>query len=212
MQALELPKKKAPRARKRMRWLLAAANRRGLPPHTAADPPAITASSNIQALQDLKVAVHRQPPEPPVLRHRHAAADLLQQAQVDIRDGDAGCKRVLQPPHHLAPGVDDQAVPVALPLGIVLASLRRGDHVGLGLYRPRPQQNFPVRPPCTAKAASHSLKTELKRKQSCRFAVAHEQAQRHLPPVATVKAEGTSRTCAPSSYVSRWYSSGKRRS
>src|SRR5579863_2444097 len=46
---------------------------------------------------------------------------------------------------NLAPGTDDQAVSVGSPAIGVQAALRRRDHEGAILDRPRAQQNVPVR-------------------------------------------------------------------
>ena len=79
----------------------------------------------------LRGTKHRGPAQRAMLSHRHAQAHVFQHRQVDVRHayhpGLAGPKVYQNTP----PRIDDEAVPVALPLLIVLAHLRWWTSTGL---------------------------------------------------------------------------------
>ena len=72
--------------------------------------------------------LHSRSPPPPMLRHRHALPHRPHRPQVDLSHRDACGLRIVQPSHNFAPGVDHQAVPVALALLVVPPRLRRRHH------------------------------------------------------------------------------------
>ncbi len=78
----------------------------------------------------------------------HARAHRRQVWHINLRDRDAGRRRVIQRADDPAPGVDDERVPVALPLCVVPPRLRGRDDVALRLHCARAQQQLPMRLPC----------------------------------------------------------------
>ena len=131
----------------------------------------------------------------PVLCDRHALPDGFQVAQVNGRNSNAGCHRILLFPDDPPPRVDYEGVAIALPLLIVLAGLRSSNDIALALDSSGTQQQFPVRFSC--RAGSHwrgfgrCLGNDVLVKSRC-------------PPVTLVKADGMSRIWAPCWNVSCW--------
>ena len=86
----------------------------------------------------------------PVLCDRHALPDRCQKGNVNGRNSNACCHRILLSPNDPAPGVNYEGVAVALPLLIVLACLRGSNDIALALDGSGAQQQFPVRFSCRA--------------------------------------------------------------
>jgi hypothetical protein len=81
---------------------------------------------------------------PAVRLHLHPAPHLGQPVQVYARQGQPHLTRP-HLRHHLAPRVHHHRVAVAAPPRVVVADLRRGDHIALSLDGPGPEQGLPVR-------------------------------------------------------------------
>ena len=80
--------------------------------------------------------------------YRHPLPHRCQVLQVNLGGGNAGRQGVVQTADDPAPGVDNDRVPVALPLLIVPPCLRRRYYIALRLNSARPEQELPMRFAC----------------------------------------------------------------